>query len=191
MAQRLRPRRTDLFRFDHSIPRPLVKRPRRHRRSLFTFSYTAPAIYVIFSQTSVSSRRLIFDSLSEPPRVIGWVLPPPSGDHHSRSDTTQTIAVRRRVTPRFFFLGTLGHGTKLRRMGQKLAIFHAWWDSGTRGFKLIKYNNKVSHQSVPLLRRMGHLGQKVQSAGFSLSMRRAGDKLKLALRTLPGQNTRR
>ena len=81
----------------------------------------------------------------------------------------------------------MGHGTKLRRTpsqllytvgqtgGQLSPVFVGFsifptintfiftrdtWDSGTKGAKYNRHNNKVSHQSVPLLRRAGQLGQR-------------------------------
>jgi hypothetical protein len=59
-----------------------------------------------------------------------------------------------------FFSGTAGHGTKTETDGTNGTIFHMWWDSGTRGVNFIKYNNKVSHQTVPLPGPVGQNGSK-------------------------------
>jgi hypothetical protein len=81
------------------------------------------------------------------------------------------------------FFWDSGTWDKTETDGTKFTIFYKWWDSGTTGIKPSIHNNKVSHQTVPLLRRMGHFWDKKGTAVQVSACLFAGreDKLKLAL----------
>ena len=80
-----------------------------------------------------------------------------------RSSDCRTLLV-----PLKKFFWDTGTWDKSETDGTDRSLFHTWWDSGTTGVKYNEHNSKVSHQTVPLLWRMGHFRDKRQECKLKL-----------------------